>query len=62
MEGNITITKRQYLELVVESEKLNRLECGGVDNWTWYDESMFPDDRPDMDTFEEEEKGRISKL
>ena len=62
MEGKVTITKKHYLELMVESEKLNRLECGGVDNWTWYDESMFPDDRPDMDTFEEEAKSRISKL
>jgi len=62
MEGKVTITKEHYLKLQIESETLNRLECGGVDNWTWFCESMNPEDRPDMDTFEEEEKIRISKL
>jgi len=62
MEDKITITKKHYLELIIDSEKLNRLERGGVDNWDWFGESMNPDDKPDMDTFEEEEKLRISKL
>ena len=62
MKGNITITKDRFLELMIESETLNRLEFGGVDNWEWYGESMNPDDRPDMDKFKEEEIIRISKL
>ena len=36
MKGNITITKDRFLELMIESETLNRLEFGGVDNWEWY--------------------------
>ena len=62
MEGNVIISRKQYLRLKINSEKLYRLEVGGVDNWTWYDESLHPNDEPDMDTFEEEEKIRIDAL
>ena len=62
MEGNVTITKKRYLELKVDSETLTRLEAGGVDNWDWYDESLNPDGEPDMDEFEENEKIRIAIL
>jgi len=62
MDGKITITKKEYLRLQIESERLNRLEFGGVDNWDWYDASMNPDDRPDMEDFEEMEKVRIKAL
>jgi len=62
VKGNITITKERFLRLIVRSTILNRLECGGVDNWEWYDESMNPEGELSMDEFEEEEKLRISKL
>lgn len=35
-----TITKKEYEELVERSEKLEALEQGGVDNWTWYEDSL----------------------
>jgi hypothetical protein len=62
MEGNITISKKLYLQLQIDSETLTRLEAGGVDNWNWYDESLNPDNEPDMDKFEEGEKIRITAL
>jgi len=62
MEGNITITKKRYLQLQIDSEILNRLEAGGVDNWDWYGESLNPDGEPSMDEFEETEKTRLAAL
>ena len=62
MEGDITITKRHYLKLTVESEILNRLVLGDVDDWEWYEESMNPKDIPSIDKFTENERNRISKL
>ena len=34
------ISINDYESLERDSEKLRALEAGGVDNWTWYDESM----------------------
>ncbi|MCK4819607.1 hypothetical protein KA005_27830 [bacterium] len=62
MEGNITITKKLYLQLQVDSETLNRLEAGGVDNWDGYGESLNPDGELPMDKFEEDFKSRIAAL
>lgn len=36
----ITIPEEEYLELKDSHEQLMALECGGVDNWEWYDESL----------------------
>ncbi len=49
----IKITKEEYIRLRMCEEELNRLEIGGVDNWEWYSESLYPDDKDDLDTFEE---------
>lgn len=38
--GQINITAKQLLSFIQDSIKLNALECGGVDNWTWYGESI----------------------
>ena len=43
MEEQITITKREYLNLLKRDAKLGFLEAGGVDNWEWYGESLNPD-------------------
>lgn len=40
----ITISKKEYFDLRLASAKLLLLEYGGVDNWEWYGESLFPDD------------------
>jgi hypothetical protein len=53
MEGNVTISKKEYLRLLIESARLNLLECGGVDNWEWYGESLNPDGALSIEEIEE---------
>lgn len=36
----ITISYKDYLELLEESRILDKLYAGGVDNWEWYDLAM----------------------
>ena len=36
----IIIPKNKFANLLRDSDKLSRLECGGVDNWDWYGESL----------------------
>jgi len=62
MEGNVTISKKLYLRLQIDSEILTRLEVGGVDNWEWFEESLNPEGEPNIDEFKENEKVRISAL
>lgn len=40
----IIIPKNEFASLLRDSDKLSRLECGGVDNWDWYDESLNNED------------------
>ena len=40
----IIIPKNKFANLLRDSDKLYRLECGGVDNWEWYGESLNNDD------------------
>ena len=40
MHDTVTISQREYDQLVRDSYKLAALEAGGVDNWEWYDESL----------------------
>ena len=44
MEDNIEISREEYFELKLSFEKLQLLEAGGVDNWEWYSESLYPED------------------
>lgn len=46
---SITITKREYRQLLKDSEMLNRLITGGVNNWEWYGVSLYPEDREPFD-------------
>jgi len=62
MKDSITITKKLFLQLQINSEILNRLDSGGVDNWEWYEESLNPENKLDMDKFEENEEIRIATL
>lgn len=55
-EKQITISVKDYVRLIMSSEKLNRLEIGGVDNWEWYGESLNPEGEQDLDEYEEELK------
>ncbi len=36
----VTIPKSDYLNLLNQSEKLDCLDSGGVDNWDWHDDSL----------------------
>ena len=40
----IIIPKIELANLIRDSNKLYCLECGGVDNWEWYDESLNSDE------------------
>lgn len=40
----IIIPKNKFANLLRDSDKLYRLECGGVDNWEWYGESLNDDE------------------
>lgn len=39
-EGHVVISEDEYNELKKDSEKLNALECAGVDNWEGYEIAM----------------------
>ena len=36
----IIIPKNEFASLLRDSDKLSRLEYGGVDNWEWYNEAL----------------------
>ena len=40
----VIIPKNELASLLRDIDKLHRLECGGVDNWDWYDESLNNND------------------
>ena len=46
----VIIPKNEFASLLRDSDKLRRLEYGGVDNWEWYGESLYSDE----DSFYEE--------
>lgn len=39
-EEMVTISKREYAELLERDRLLSTLEEHGVDNWTWYGEAL----------------------
>ena len=41
----IQVEESRLAELLREEWKLQALEAGGVDNWEWYDESLFHPDK-----------------
>jgi hypothetical protein len=40
MELNITISKKEYEELLEDQKLLQALQCAGVDNWSGYDYAL----------------------
>lgn len=38
--GEIVITKKEHESLLDDANKLQSLECAGVDNWSGYDDAM----------------------
>lgn len=59
-EGTITISLDDYISLLVDEERMRRLEANGVDNWNFYDDAMFPHDGPNMEDFEIDLRKRLS--
>lgn len=50
----ITISKKEYFNLKLASAELTLLQCGGVDNWEWYGESLYPDDGDTLEKIEQD--------
>lgn len=64
MEEKIVITKSEYLGLRKKAEKLDCLECGGVDNWEGYGESLHPneDDGESINTIYERIEKEVAAM
>ena len=45
----IEISLDEYINLKTRDLRLGYLECGGVDNWGGYGESLYPDDEDEVD-------------
>ena len=45
----VKIELKEYLSLKEAELKLIRLENGGVDNWQWYGDSLYPKGEPEID-------------
>ena len=59
-DKTITITAQEYFDLKMARERLILLNCGGVDNWDWYGESLYGDDlEENIDAIEERLKREI---
>lgn len=39
-DETVTISKKEYDELIEDRRILRLLQAGGVDNWEWYDASL----------------------
>ena len=57
MDGNVTITKKEYLRLLIASKELSILNEAGVDNWQGYGEGF-----EDWDETQEEIKKAVEKM
>jgi hypothetical protein len=51
MDEQITISKKEYDQLLHDSRFLNALQRAGVDDWEWYGETL--------DILENEEKENV---
>jgi len=49
----VEITVKELISLKVDQKNLQMLEAGGVDNWEWCSESLYPDDGPTLDDEED---------
>jgi hypothetical protein len=56
---HVIISKKEYFDLLVCKETLNRLESGGVHHWDWYSESLYPDGEKSICFFEKKLKKEI---
>ena len=47
-QKEITIPVKDLISLLKKEVKLDLLECGGVDNWQGYSDSLYPDGEMDL--------------
>jgi len=40
INDTVTISRKEYEQLLRDSRKLEALANAGVDNWVWYDDAM----------------------
>lgn len=59
VEETVTISKKEYVNLLLSDKKLHMLECGGVDNWEWYGESLNPEDEESFSDYKDKLKAEI---
>ncbi len=58
----VQVEESRLAELLREEWKLQALEAGGVDNWEWYDESLFhPDEGKTLNDIEDMSDEEIIK-
>lgn len=58
----VQVEESRLAELLREEWKLQALEAGGVDNWEWYDESLFhPDEGKTLNYIEDMSDEEIIK-
>lgn len=56
MTEMVSITQEEYDDFLIASHTLSALECGGVDNWNWYHDSIIDYcNHPDSDNFDPSE-------
>lgn len=48
----VTLSKKEYKELLKDSLALQYLEAGGVDNWSWYGDSFNEDYYKELEEIE----------
>lgn len=58
----VSMPRSKYLALLNADEKLNRLAAGGVDNWDWYGDSLYPDEGEGYDVACEKNEILVSAL
>lgn len=62
MNGEITISKREYMALRLSAERLGMLEAGGVDNWEHYGDSLYPMSKPTIEDIEKDLTAEIGAM
>lgn len=49
----VQVEEKRLAELLRKEWKLGALEAGGVDNWNWYGESLYPDEDTTLNDIED---------
>ena len=58
----VNISKGEYIGLLIDQERLNRLECGGVRHWRGFDDAIWNDDLKDFDDFIKDTRTQVNEM